>query len=328
MTPDRRAVAALATGVLLVCASGPAYAGQGNGNGSSTPNSIESHVTITSSDTGSAAGAQHLMSVGSDWTPPPCWYEPAYTPDEFDTAFQQLLASLTGGMGEEAKAQYDKLKADQDFHRGQEGLWWAMVKSKKAWDLPNNSATCEQPPGIVWVPKNSPPPGMVAVTPEMLSKLAYASTKLPPPAVKLSPDAGSQTVNLPTYVTFNSPLQPVTVTAALNFEGLSIAASTLAVPVSLRVDAGTNDADPSSCTYQFAKTSSGYQVDSSGSSCNIDYRRSSRGGTYPLTAAVTWRVTWTPSTNPYAQPANPLPDGITGGVPQDVTVREIQTIVR
>ncbi|WP_331727367.1 hypothetical protein OG871_40200 (plasmid) [Kitasatospora sp. NBC_00374] len=304
----------------------PAQADWGTGWGGGTPTigSIESHVEIRVSESGK--DGKHLTSVGVNYDPPACWYEPAYTPESFDAAFQQVLAGLSGAMGAEAKRQYDALKADGDFHRGQSGQWWGMVKTKKAWDLPT-TAPCTQQPGIVWVPTGNPPPGMLAVTPLMLSKLAYGATKLPPPSVKLSPNPDKQTVNLPTYVSFEQPIQPVSVTASLNYLGVSVAASTLAVPVSLSIDAGTSDASPAMCTYPFTKTGNGYQVDSSSAGCNITYQRSSRGSTYPLTAKVTWKVTWTPSTNPNAQPANPLPDGVTGGVPQDVIVREIQTIV-
>ncbi|MFD9125419.1 hypothetical protein [Kitasatospora sp. NPDC059571] len=311
--------------VVAATAVPSAHADLGTGwGGSTTIGTIESHVELRVNDAGQ--GGTHLTSVGGSWDPPACWYEPEYTPEEFDTAFQQLLASLAGAIGAEAQKEYDALKADQDFHRGQDGRWWGMVKTKKAWDLPT-TATCTQQPGIVWVSTGNPPAGMLAVTPLMLSKLAYGATKLPPPSVKLSPAPDKQTVNLPTYVTFAEPIQPVSVTASLDYEGVHIAASTLAVPVSLRIDAGTSDASPALCTYPFTKSGSGYQVDSSVASCNITYQRSSRGGTYPLTAQVTWKVTWTPSSNPFGAPANPLPDGTTSGVPQDVIVREIQTIV-
>jgi enoyl reductase len=317
------AVAAFAVAATAV-PSARADLGTGWGGGAPTIASIESHVEIRVSESGK--DGKHLTSVGGSWDPPACWYEPQYTPEEFDTVFQQILASLSGAMGATAKAQYDALKADQDFHRGQDGRWWGMVKTKKAWDLPE-SAPCTQKAGIVWVPTGNPPAGMLAVTPLMLSRLAYGATKLPPPSVKLSPAPDRQTVNLPTYVSFEQPIQPVSVTASLNYQGVNIAASTLAVPVSLRIDAGTSDASPAMCTYPFTKSGGGYQVDSSGAACNITYQRSSRGGSYPLTAQVTWKVTWTPSKNPNASPANPLPDGVTGGAPQDVVVREIQTVV-
>ncbi|MFJ9521325.1 hypothetical protein ACIRPK_24120 [Kitasatospora sp. NPDC101801] len=311
--------------VVTAVAAGPARADRGTGWGS-TPSVgvIESHVEVEVSSSGKEG--KHLTSVGANYDPPACWYEPQYTGEEFDAAYLALLAGLSGAMGAEAKAEYDRLKADGDFHKGQDGRWWGMVKTKKAWDLPT-TAPCTQSPGIVWVPTGNAPAGMLAVTPLMLSKIAYGMTKLPPPQVSLSPRADQQTVNLPTYVKFGQPIQPVTVTASLNYSGVRIAASTLAVPVSLRIDAGTNDASPASCSYEFAKVGGGYQVDSSGEACNITYQRSSRGATYPLSAQVTWRVTWTPSTNPNGAPANPLPNGVTGGVPQDVIVREIQTIV-
>ncbi|MFF4343204.1 hypothetical protein ACFY00_25155 [Kitasatospora sp. NPDC001540] len=324
----RRALGAAAAALALAAAAVPtARAEIGTGwGGSSTPaiGSIESHVEIKVSNSGQSG--KHLTSIGGSWEPPACWYEPQYTPEEFDAAYQALLEQLHGAMGAEAKAEYDKLKADGDFHRGQDGRWWGMVKTNKAWDLPV-TAPCTQRQGIVWVPTGNPPADLLAVTPLMLSKLAYAATKLPPPSVTLSPAADHQTVNLPVFVSFEQPIQPVTVTASLNYSGVNIAASTLAVPTSLRVDAGTGDADPGVCTYRFVKSGGGYQVDSSHADCNITYLRSSRGGSYPLTAQVTWKVTWTPSANPYGQPANALPDGVTGGQPQDVVVREIQTVV-
>ncbi|MFJ5120937.1 hypothetical protein [Kitasatospora sp. NPDC088548] len=323
----RASGAVVLAGALLAVATGPARADFGGDPGGSTPSpwSIESHVTLTANDAGT--GAKHLLSVGGSWVPPACWYEPQYTPDQFDAAFKALMEQLgsTSGAADMLK-QYEALKADGDFHRGQPGAWWGMVKTKKVWDLPVTDA-CTQSPGIQWVPAGNPPAGMLAVTPQMLSKIAYAATKLPAPQVKLSPAADRQTVNLPTFVSFSEPLQPVSVTASLDYMGFSIAASTLAVPVALRVDAGTDDASPRSCTYNFVSAGGGYQVDSSTSGCNINYARSSRGGSYPLTGQVTWQVTWTPSKNPHAAPANPLPNGLTDGTPQNVVVREIQTVV-
>ncbi|MFJ1757651.1 hypothetical protein [Kitasatospora sp. NPDC088134] len=272
-------------------------------------------------------GSKHLVSSAGSWDPPACWYEPAYSPEGLDSAYQALIEKMGGSTGgADLKKAYDQLKADGDFHRGQQGAWWAMVKTKAAWDLPV-TATCTQSPGLRWVPLGNPPAGLLTVTPQMLSKIAYGATKLPSPAVSLSPEADRQTVNLPTYIKFDRPLQPVSVTASLNYLGYSIAASTLAVPVSLEVDAGTDDASPRTCTYPFTSSGGGYVIDSSSSGCNITYQRSSRGGTYPLTGRVKWKVTWTASTNPNAAPANALPDGLTDAAPQNVVVKEIQTVV-
>ncbi|MFC6600433.1 hypothetical protein [Kitasatospora paranensis] len=274
-----------------------------------------------------AEGGTHLVSSGGSWDPPACWYEPEYTPEGFDTAFQALLQQLAGTSGgADAQKQYDALKADHDFHRGENGAWWGMVKTNAAWDLPVTT-TCTQSPGIRWVPAGNPPAGLLTVTPQMLSKIAYGATKLPSPDVALSPAADRQTVNLPTFVSFSRPLQSVSVTASLDYMGFNIAASTLAVPISLEIDAGTDDASPRTCTYPFTASGGGYTVDSSSSSCNVTYLRSSRGGTYPLTGRVKWKVTWTASKNPNAAPANALPDGLTDAAPQDVVVKEIQTVV-
>lgn len=328
LTASRAGITATLAVLVTALLPGPAHADFGGDPGGGTPNpwSIESHVTLTMHDNG-GDGAKHLVSAGGSWDPPACWYEPAYTPEGFDAAFLKLLEGLgsTSG-GAEAKAQYEALKADKDFHRGEAGAWWGMVKTKKSWDLPV-TANCTQSPGIRWVPAGAPPAGLLTVTPQMLSKIAYGATKLPSPTVKLSPEADRQTVNLPTYVTFDQPLKPVSVTASLDYLGYSIAASTRAVPVALEVDAGTDSASPRTCRYTFAASGSGYTVDSSSSSCNVTYQRSSLGGEYPLTGKVTWKVTWTASKNPNAAPANPLPDGLTDATPLGVVVKEIQTKV-
>ncbi|MFB7674115.1 hypothetical protein ACFC26_22150 [Kitasatospora purpeofusca] len=305
-----------------------AHADFGGDPGGGTPNpwSIESHVTLTMNQNG-GEGSKHLVSAAGAWDPPACWYEPAYTAEGFDASFQALLQKLAGTSGgADAQKQYDKLKADGDFHRNEQGAWWGMVKSKKAWDLPSTTP-CTQSPGIQWVPAGGPPPGLLPVTPQMLSKIAYGATKLPSPEVALSPSADRQTVNLPTFISFNRPLQPVSVTASLDYLGYSIAASTFAVPVSLEVDAGTDEASPRTCTYPFTASGGGYVVDSSSNGCNVTYQRSSRGGTFPLTGRVKWKVSWTASKDPRATPANPLPDGLTDAAPQAVVVREIQTVV-
>ncbi|MEU8352103.1 hypothetical protein [Streptomyces sp. NPDC048845] len=135
-------------------------------------------------------------------------------------------------------------------------------------------------------------------------------------------------MNLGTYAKFDAPLDQVWVTASIDYMGYSVAATTVATPESLTVNAGTEYAEPSSCTYDLAKSGDGYKVDSKGSDCNITYRRSSRNDSYELTAELTWRVHWTASADPggpLQQPA--LPDG-TSSTTEDVVVKEVQSINR
>ncbi|MEU1627014.1 hypothetical protein ABZ746_17175 [Streptomyces sp. NPDC020096] len=305
----------------------------GNGGSSSTtppsqgktesPDTIsaESHVQVVGSPNNNGTP---MTSSDTSWSPPVCWYEPRYTPDEYkkswDDAYRQA-GSFERYVWEEQQ-QLQKI----DYNRGKDGLWWHLTYRQGISLDEMNS--CKEMQGDIWVPKGDPTPPDGAITPEILSKIAYAATKLPAPPVELSPSAGNQVVNLPTYIKFNKQLDRVWVTASIDYRGLNIAATTVATPVAFKVDAGTPDADPQSCTYDLTKSSSGYQVDSSNAPCNITYRRSSGSSTYPLKAQITWKVTWTASTNPDGAPQQPaLPDGLST-YNEDVTVKEIQTVVR
>ncbi|MBC9726109.1 hypothetical protein [Streptomyces sp. TRM68367] len=98
--------------------------------------------------------------------------------------------------------------------------------------------------------------------------------------------------------------------------------------MALRVDAGTADADPQSCTYDLVKGKDGYLVDGEDAGCKATYRRSSGSGTYPFKASITWKVTWTDSADPEGPPQQPgLPDGLST-FEQDVAVKEIQSVNR
>jgi enoyl reductase len=144
----------------------------------------------------------------------------------------------------------------------------------------------------------------------------------------LRPDADRLIVNLPTEVAFQGALDRAWTTASINYKGVQMAATTVATPVALKVDAGTSDADPQTCTYDLVKGEGGYKVDSKNAGCNVTYLRSSADGTYPFKASLTWHVTWTDSADPDGPPQQPaLPDGLST-YEQNVTVKEIQAINR
>ncbi|MDF2258412.1 hypothetical protein [Streptantibioticus ferralitis] len=261
----------------------------------------------------------------TSWSPPPCWYEPRYTPTQYQDYYRNSLKGWDTGK-QFIWPEYQKLEQEK-YNQGKDGLWWELVYNE---NIPPEKAlgNCSVSDPFAWVPKGDPSPPAGVLTPEELSKIAYSATKLPSPPVQLSPTADKQVVNLPTYVKFTAPLDRVWVTASLDAQGVSIAATTVATPVALKIDAGTTDADPQTCAYDLEKSSGGYQVDSSQAPCNITYRKSSGSSTYPLKAQITWKVTWTASANPDG-PAQqpPLPDGLST-YQQDVTVKEIQTVVR
>jgi enoyl reductase len=70
----------------------------------------------------------------------------------------------------------------------------------------------------------------------------------------------------------------------------------------------------------------GGALNSSNASCNITYRKSSNGGTYPFTSDLTWNVWWNPGTAA-RDGGTALPSGYSE-YPEAVTVREIQSVNR
>lgn len=138
-------------------------------------------------------------------------------------------------------------------------------------------------------------------------------------------------------VSFTDALPRTWVTAQLNVNGYALAATTVATPASVTVNAGSPDASPSSCTYKLAPNGNNYQVDpgstrcsdgSAGPNAGIVYRRRTPAGTtYPVTATVTWNVTWTDTASPDSPPqTNPALGPLTlTTAPLPVTVKEIET---
>lgn len=277
---------------------------------------------------GPVRGTTPLRSVNTNWAPPGCWFEPRYTPEQYQTYFREGMKGWSTGK-EYVEPLREKLEAEK-YNQGKDGLWWQItynphVSAQYALD---HCAPYGDPE--VWVPRGDPAPPRGVPKPVDLKDIAYSKVTLPDPPVELSPVRDNQTVNLATYVKFEGDLDRVYTTAEINAPqyGINVAATVVAVPTSLRIDAGTSYADPQTCTYALAPGAAaggGYQVDSAKDDCNITYRKA---GPYTLHAEITWKVTWTPSADPDGAVAEPaLPDGLSGNdVP--VTVKEIQTVVR
>ncbi|MFB7494080.1 hypothetical protein ACFC09_05145 [Streptomyces sp. NPDC056161] len=326
---------AAAIGLVVALGTGlPAYAGETTGGdsgntdpGRSAPGAdsangkIGAHIQIRQSRTGRSGGSTATAtSSDANWKPPVCWYEPMYSADEYE----KFIKDAYGGAREPA-ASYAKKRDEEDYHKGDKGLWWQVQFRDDDYSTacPVTTDNWE-----IWVPPADPRPDPNKLTPEMLSELAYNSTKLPTPPVLLSPAADRLIVNLGTRVKLDSDFDRVWTTASIDYKGVRLAATTVATPVALKIDAGTADADPKSCTYDLVKGAGGYTVDSGDAGCNVTYRRSSGSGTYPLKASITWKVTWTDSADPDGPARQPgLPDGLST-FEQDVTVKEIQAVNR
>ncbi|MFD4522679.1 hypothetical protein ACFWP7_01810 [Streptomyces sp. NPDC058470] len=314
----------------------PAYAGDpqyGGGQGSTKPDpptpdsnatsgngSIGANIRIKQSKSGSGESTTTATSSNANWKPPVCWYEPMYTPEEYE---EFIKSAYTGAL--EPAASYAKARAEEKYHKDDKGLWW-QVKFRD--DNYTEACPVTTDNWEIWVPPADPQPDPNKLTPEILSELAYNSTKLPTPPVELSPSEDRLIVNLGTRVAFKGDFDRVWTTASINYKGVQMAATTVATPVALKVEAGTDEADPQSCTYDLVKGEDGYSVDSKNAGCNVTYRRSSGTGTYPFKASITWKVTWTDSADPDGPARQPaLPDGLST-YEQDVTVKEIESVNR
>lgn len=319
---------------LAVLAAGATDASPFNGNGHSDTTTTTntggngdtyySHVTFTQrGGTGAGDDSQPVTSSNANFAPPVCWYE-SMTPVEFKAEIDRRYNQAGHDNAGTVYNYYNQVQSDMNqikYHQGDDGSWWVLAWDEDALNS-GRAANCAYSTGWLWQPAANPAPAG-ALTPEVLAQAAYGRMKLPTRKVTLSPLPQKQKVNLPTYVSFAAAVPEVSVTAQL----ATVAATVVAVPYSLHVEAGTSYAEPSSCDYTFTASGAGYAVNSAGAACNVTYQKATAAGsTYPLTAQITWHVTWTPTATP--QPGGqPMDDG-TSQSQQAVTVQEIQAVNR
>ncbi|MCM2419068.1 hypothetical protein [Streptomyces sp. RKAG293] len=325
---------------LLALMPGIAHAGGGGGignvgGGTTDPGkgTIAAAVGVqyNKGHNGSGDGAGPLTPVGT-WAPPACWYQPMYTPDQLKASSEGVWSQPSVGYMW-VNAQRDRYVDGHPYtnfnaDKAGKGFWWAGYADPSRYADPKAFSCTDEP---FWVDKGEPAPAghPNAVTPAILAQLAYAQILIPQGAATMNP-AGNQTVNLPTWVWLNGKqFHPVSVTAYLPDYGIS--ATTTATPVSMHIDPGTPDATVYPGSGNCPLDANGhvgtpYAAGATGNPpCGVTYLRSTNStGSYHLKATVTWHISWTGTGQ-----ANPkdLPEG-TFGTPQDVTVREVQTINR
>lgn len=288
------------------------------------PNDITSRVEFSLHNVPKAGGTPMAPVRGGQWEPPACWYEPRYSPEEFSAYATTVDVRHGEGTSREGgvRAKYP------DMHIGDKGQWYIM-----RYDTSSTGGTpqkCLDQDGFVFVGPDDPAPTDAPVLdPEILAGLAYRKTTLPAPPLALSPKPKQQVVNLATHARFAKKLGRVWVTAAIQEAGLDLAATTVAEPATLRLVAGTDDADPASCTYDVAESDGGgYAVDTEDADCNLTYRRvTAKGAAHTLKAYLTWRVSWAEGDSPDGTPRHQMPDGESVDEVA-VTVKEIQAISR
>ncbi|WP_328319013.1 hypothetical protein [Streptomyces sp. NBC_00388] len=327
--------ATAALGLLFLYAS-PAQADFGTGGGAAGKD-LESHAGDSGKGGGGKHGVQYAPDNGpgnltsvSDWSPPPCWFAPTYSPAEFQKEKEDVWNQESTGY------QWDAVERDKyvnghpykDFNKAKagKGYWWTAYVDET---YPSGWDACYDRDDF-WVDTGHAPPANRpdAITPKMLAELASAHTTVPDTQVTLAP-AGGTKVNLPTWAWLDkAEFKPVSVTAYVP----GVSATTTAKPVSLKLEPGTDDAElhPGSgeCTFN-ADGSIGTPYKAGEASktppCGITYLRASgSNGPFKLRATITWNITWTGTGNPGQHSLGTGSFGTT----QDVTVDEIQAINR
>ncbi|MFK0154905.1 hypothetical protein ACIQVK_22845 [Streptomyces sp. NPDC090493] len=288
----------------------------------------------------------NVTSTDVNWAPPPCWYAPYLGAKDFKKKMSGQIESAknTPGMGGTAGAAIGEMQRhyedeygwtdtpgykDYNVDKDGEGMFWAAVENPDEPDILKRSSCNDLP---FWVENGDTPPARYeeALSPEILAALAYQRMQLPDTKVTLAPEATTK-VNLPTWAWLDKAVfNEVQATAALDVPGFNIRATTTAKPVALKLEPGTADAEtfPASgeCVFN-ADGSIGkpYTKGDAGRTppCGIRYLHSSGDGVFKLRATITWKISWTGTGNA----GDDLPDG-TFGTTQDITVQEIQAVVR
>lgn len=293
---------------------------------------IASVVRFDLSRNGTGSGSGPMTVSSSDWTPPPCWYEPKYTPNQLKADHQKTKnLPHASGLGEAVRAfekHYVEGHPYKNYNMAKKGKGMFWDRAALPYEEGGDIFACKKPP--FWVDNGEPPNVENAVTPEVLAELAYAKIKIPGTKVTLAPENVTK-VNLHTWAWLDkAEFKPVSVTASLNAGGQNIEATTTAEPQSLKIEPGTKDAQSHPASGECAINKDG----SIGSPyvrgnakktppCGVTYLRSSGDGTYELKATITWKVTWEGT----GVPGGNLPAG-TFGTTQDIKVEEIQSINR
>ncbi|GGR79099.1 hypothetical protein GCM10010252_17250 [Streptomyces aureoverticillatus] len=332
----------------LVLATGAtstlAYAGDrtpggtaGSAKGGRQGKTITVETSIRTSVNGDSKTAKtgKLSSADSNWTPPACWYEPAFSPKEIEKTVKGLRSFGDGvpfmdGIGEFLGDFFDSYYKDgkpyknYNLDKQGKGMFWTKVVNPNRKDDPE-AMKCNKPP--FWVDDNDTPDEPLAVNPKILAEYAYDELPIPETEITMAPE-GETKVNLPTWVWLDkAKFKEVSVTASL--PETNMWARTTAKPVSLKINPGTKDATtyPASgeCAIVDGRIGEPWAKGKSKKTppCGVKYLRSSGDGSYKLNATVTWEVSWTSSTGEGAD----LPKG-EFGADQNVVVKEIQSINR
>ncbi|MEU9183959.1 hypothetical protein AB0D14_05205 [Streptomyces sp. NPDC048484] len=344
----------LALGTLILAAPAHAAGGPRDGTGASSDQQggkddtgIYAAASVQYSGAVTKNGnAGNVASADVNWTPPPCWYAPYKGAKDFKKEMSANLKRAMNGPGmagtagsalSEVERHYESDFGwtdtpgykDYNVDKDGKGMFWASVENPNEPDYLKRTACSDLP---FWVDNGEPPPPQheEAITPKMLSALAYQHMELPGTKVTLAPEAIAK-VNLPTWAWLDEAVfDEVQATATVNAPGFNIEATTTATPKSLTLNPGTTDATTiptdGGCPIVDGKIGEPYAKGKAKETppCGIVYRRSSGGETFPLKASLTWEISWTGTGQ--AEPVG-MPNG-TIEATQNITVEEIQSVNR
>ncbi|MFJ3235171.1 hypothetical protein [Streptomyces sp. NPDC086787] len=297
-------------------------------------------VTRVSGPTGGRQST--VTSTDVNWKPPPCWYEPVFSPAELKNFAEhdgQGDAGLRDGWygpelwtdhfrdGKDATTIFTEpstVKGYKNYNLGKDGYFWRGVAPNVG--TVDDTSLCSRL--MFWVPAGHIPAVPKAPTPRTLAEYAYDQVKVPTTEVELKPNARS-TVNVPTWAWLDrNDFKEVKVRAELPRTGLW--AETTAKPVALHLEPGTGDATTFPASGDCAINDDGsigtpYRTGDADRTppCGVTYLRASDGTPYHLKASITWRISWRGSDGS----GGDLPDG-TFETARDVSVQEIQSVNR
>jgi hypothetical protein len=299
-------------------------------------------------------------SNDSTWTPPACWWQPVFTPDQLKTFAYSYYsdassADLTwakmteyyetdGGKGETRPPGYKTTDGPpySNWNIGADpgGAWWSIVFNQNMVGTPQfsdclmHTMNSDGEPWS-WVPNGDPAPANVTgpiITQEELAEYAASIMQLPASDFTSSPAAG-QTVNLPMWVWAGNPgggpgpYAPQILTACTGPLEPIVCATVTAKAVSFTIDPGTPRAadarvfDP--CKINANGTvGTPYTGQAGNPPCGVTYLHSTTQGVYTPSVTVKWSVGW----NGGGGGVWPKTDVMPGNTHQ-VTVQEIQTVV-
>lgn len=324
------------------------WSSEGSGGGekqSVGAKATRARTVVVEGDKGNSGS---LKPQNTSWEAPACWYEPRTSPKELkalmkkyepdkpkkkketnpldpvdhDEIARKIQGQAQGFVGE--YYQVDKYK-NYNLDKQGKGMFWEGVPNPNKKNDPKANDCMKH---AIWVDKGETPDVPNAISPKVLAEYAYDELPIPGTDVEISPK-DKQTVNLKTWIWLDkAKFKPVTVRAEL--PGTGLWAETKAEPYALTLEPGTTDAQtyPASgkCVIEHGSIGEPYTKGNSNQTppCGLTYHRATQGGgSFPLKATLTWKVSW----NGTDGAGDDLPEGSYDET-RNITVREVQSIVR